>query len=404
MHQFNKLQILPPYVFEVVGALKNAAINRGEDIVDFGMGNPDQPASPHIVEALVRSLQKPDAHRYSLSRGILPLRTAICRWYQRRFNVDLNPETEAITVMGSKEGLAHLALVTLDAGDVVLVPSPCYPIHLYGNIIAGARVQQIPMPNEKDFFENLIRSIKDSVPRPKMLVLNFPCNPTTQCVDLNFFKRVIDIAKEFGIWVVQDFAYGDITFDGYEAPSILQVPGAKDVAVEFYTLSKAYNMAGWRVGFMCGNATLVSALARIKSYLDYGMFAPIQEAAAIALEGSQECVMQVRELYKRRRDILCEGLNAIGWPVELPKATMFVWAKIPEAYRHLGSIEFAKQLILKAKVAVSPGAGFGEYGDEYVRFGLIENEARIRQALAGIANMFMSDQLAAQGYREAAVA
>lgn len=403
MQEFSKLQKLPPYVFEVVTSLKMAAIKRGEDIIDFGMGNPDQPPAPHIIEKLVAVAQKADAHRYSISRGIPRLRQAICNWYQRRYQVDLNPETEAVAVMGSKEGLAHLAIVTLDQGDSVLVPSPCYPIHLYGNVIAGAHVQQIPMLTGEDFFESLLKTIKDTWPRPKMLILNFPCNPTTQCVDLAFFEKVIAIAKEFGIWVIHDLAYGDLVFDGYRAPSILQVPGAKDVAVEFYTLSKSYNMPGWRIGFMCGNPSLVAALTRIKSYLDYGMFSPIQEAAVTALEGPQECVQEICDMYRRRRDVLCKGLNAIGWQVAVPKATMFVWAKIPEFYQRLGSLEFAKQLVMKAKVAVSPGAGFGDYGDTHVRFSLIENEQRIQQALKGIEAMFSQDR-AIVSYNSEAIA
>lgn len=392
MQEFSKIQKLPPYVFEVVSSLKLAAIKRGEDIVDFGMGNPDQPPAPHIISKLVEVAQKPSAHRYSASRGIPRLRQAICHWYKRKFNVELDPDSEAIAVMGSKEGLAHLSLITLDQGDSVLVPSPCYPIHLYGNIIAGAQVHQIPMLSGEDFFDNLLKAIKESWPRPKMLVLNFPCNPTTQCVERSFFEKVIAIAKEYNLWVVHDLAYGDLVFDGYKAPSILEVPGAKDVAVEFYTLSKGYSMPGWRVGFMCGNPVLVAALARIKSYLDYGMFEPVQEAAVAALEGPQECVEEIRQMYCHRRNLLCQGLNALGWQVDVPKATMFVWAKIPEYYQPLGSLEFAKQLVLKARVAVSPGAGFGDYGNDYVRFGLIENDQRIAQALAGIANMFRNDQ------------
>lgn len=394
MQPFSKIEKLPPYVFEVVSSLKLDAIKRGEDIIDFGMGNPDQPPAPHIIEKLIAAAQRPDAHRYCMSRGIPALRQAICKWYQRRYNVNLNPESEAITVIGSKEGLAHLALITMEPGDRVLLPSPCYPIHLYGNIIAGAQVEQISTLSGEDFFENLLRAINDKSKRPpKMLILNFPCNPTTQCVELSFFEKVIAIAKEYGIWVVHDLAYGDLVFDGYQAPSILQIPGAKDVAVEFFTLSKSYNMPGWRVGFMCGNPTLVAALARLKSYFDYGMFGPIQEAAVAALEGPQDCVAQICDTYRRRRDLLCEGLNALGWEVTPPKATMFVWAKIPPAYQALGSLEFAKRLVLNAKVAVSPGIGFGDYGDDHVRFGLIENEARIKQALQGIENMFKQDQL-----------
>lgn len=385
--EFPRIKRLPPYVFNIVNDLKAKARARGEDIIDFGMGNPDKPAPAHIVEKLVEAAQRPDTHRYSVSRGIPRLRKAICDWYQRKYDVTLDPDSETIVTIGSKEGLAHLALATVGPGDAVLVPNPAYPIHPYGFVIAGADIRHVPLTPDVDFFAELEKSVKDSWPKPKMLVLNFPGNPTTQCVDLDFFQRVVDFAKEHQIWVVHDLAYGEITFDGYKAPSILQIPGAKDVAVEFYTLSKTYNMPGWRVGFMSGNPTLVAALARMKSYLDYGMFTPIQVAAITALDGPQECVAEIVETYKQRRDVLCEGLNAIGWPVEKPKATMFVWAKIPEQFREMGSLEFSKKLLKDAKVAVSPGIGFGEYGDEYVRFGLIENQHRTRQAIRGIRDM-----------------
>ncbi|MCC6207216.1 MAG: alanine transaminase [Gammaproteobacteria bacterium] len=389
--EFARLNRLPPYVFNIVNELKAKARARGEDIIDFGMGNPDQPTPPHIVQKLIEVAQREDTHRYSVSRGIPRLRRAICRWYKQRFNVDLDQESEAIVTIGSKEGLAHLALATVGPGDAVLVPNPAYPVHPYGFVIAGADIRHVPLVPGVDFFGELVKAIKDSWPKPKMLVLNFPCNPTTQCVDLPFFEQVIEIAREHQIWVIHDLAYADIAFDGYVAPSILQVPGAKDVAVEFFTLSKSYNMPGWRIGFMCGNRTLVSALARIKSYLDYGMYTPIQVAAIAALEGPQDCVREIAELYRVRRDVLCEGLNSIGWKVEKPKATMFVWAQIPEQYRHLGSLEFAKKMIEDAKVAVSPGIGFGSYGDDHVRFGLIENEHRTRQAVRGIRQMFRKD-------------
>ncbi|VAX12800.1 Glutamate-pyruvate aminotransferase AlaC [hydrothermal vent metagenome] len=388
---FPRIKRLPPYVFNIVNELKAAARARGEDIIDFGMGNPDQPTPKHIVDKLVEVAQRPDTHRYSLSRGIPRLRRAICNWYQSRYDVELDPETEAIVTIGSKEGLAHLALATVGPGDAVLVPSPAYPIHPYGFIIAGADIRHVPMIPGVDFFEGLEKAIKDSWPRPKMLVLNFPGNPTTECVELEFFEKVVDICREHEIWVVHDLAYADIVFDGYKAPSILQVPGARDVAVEFYSLSKSYNMPGWRVGFMCGNSTLVAALARMKSYLDYGMFTPIQVAAITALEGPQDCVAEITEMYRCRRDVLCDGLNAIGWNIEKPKATMFVWAPIPEAYREMGSLEFSKLLLKEARVAVSPGIGFGEYGDDHVRFGLIENEHRTRQAIRGIRDMFKKD-------------
>ncbi|MGD2073851.1 MAG: alanine transaminase [Gammaproteobacteria bacterium] len=400
MDEFPRIKRLPPYVFNIVNELKAAARARGEDIIDFGMGNPDQPTPRHIVDKLVEVAQRNDTHRYSLSRGIPRLRRAVCRWYKRKYDVDLDPETQAIVTIGSKEGLAHLALATVGPGDAVLVPNPAYPIHPYGFVIAGADIRHVPLTEDEDaFFEQLEKAIKDSWPTPKMLVLNFPSNPTTRCVELDFFERVVAIASEHNIWVVHDLAYGELTFDGYEAPSILQVPGAENIAVEFYSLSKTYNMPGWRVGFMCGNKTLVAALTRMKSYLDYGLFTPIQVAAITALEGPQDCVRDIVDLYRRRRDALCDGLNSVGWSVERPRATMFVWAPIPERYRELGSLEFSKRLLQEAKVAVSPGIGFGEYGEGFVRFGLIENEHRTRQAVRGIRDMFRNDerQLATAG-------
>ena len=393
MDEFSRIKRLPPYVFNIVGDLKAQARARGEDIIDFGMGNPDQPTPPHIVDKLVEVAQRSDTHRYSVSKGIPRLRRAICNWYKNRYDVDLDPETESIVTIGSKEGLAHLALATVGPGDAVLVPNPSYPIHPYGFVIAGADIRHVPMTPDVDFFDALEKAIKDSYPKPKMLVLNFPGNPTTQCVELEFFEKVVAIAKEQGIWIVQDLAYADIVFDGYKAPSIMQVEGAKEVAVEFFTLSKSYNMPGWRVGFMVGNPTLVGALSRMKSYLDYGMFTPVQVAAIEALEGPQECVQEICDTYCLRRDVLCEGLNSIGWAVEKPKATMFVWAPIPDAYKEMGSLEFSKKLLEEAKVAVSPGIGFGEYGDDHVRFGLIENEHRTRQAVRGIRDMFRKDGL-----------
>ncbi|VAW87082.1 Glutamate-pyruvate aminotransferase AlaC [hydrothermal vent metagenome] len=391
IEEFPRIKRLPPYVFNIVNDLKAQARARGEDIIDFGMGNPDQPTPPHIVDKMVEATQRGDTHRYSMSRGIPRLRRAICNWYKEKYDVELDQESEAIVTIGSKEGLAHLALATVGPGDAVLVPNPAYPIHPYGFIIAGADIRHVPMTPDVDFFSELESAIKNSFPRPKMLVLNFPGNPTTQCVELEFFEKVVAIAREHQIWVVHDLAYGEIVFDGYKAPSILQVPGAKEVAVEFYSLSKSYNMPGWRVGFMCGNQALVGALARIKSYLDYGMFTPIQVAAIAALEGPQECVKEIADMYCNRRDVLCEGLSAIGWVVEKPKATMFVWARIPEKYREMGSLDFSKKLLEEAKVAVSPGIGFGEYGDDHVRFGLIENEHRTRQAVRGIRQMFKKD-------------
>ncbi|WP_349431217.1 alanine transaminase [Methylomarinum sp. Ch1-1] len=393
MEEFHRISRLPPYVFNIVNELKAKARSEGEDIIDFGMGNPDQPTPKHIVDKMVEATVRCDTHRYSVSKGIPRLRKAICNWYKNRFDVDLNPETEAIVTIGSKEGLAHLALATLGPGDIVLVPNPAYPIHPYGVVIAGADLRHVPLVPGVDFFEELERAIEDSWPKPKMLILNFPGNPTTQCIELDFFEKIVAVAKEHNIWVVHDIAYADIVFDGYKAPSILQVEGAKDVAVEFFSLSKSYNMPGWRVGFMCGNPQLVAALTRIKSYMDYGTFTPIQVAAITALEGPQDCVKEICEMYKNRRDVLCDGLNAMGWRVEKPKATMFVWAPIPDAYKDMGSVEFSKKMIIDAKVAVSPGIGFGQHGDSHVRFSLIENEHRTRQALRGIRNMLKKDNV-----------
>jgi alanine-synthesizing transaminase len=390
---FPRIKRLPAYIFAITNELKSKARARGEDIIDFGMGNPDQPTPDHIVEKMVEATRRKDTHRYSASRGIPRLRKAISNWYKKRYDVDINPETEAIVTIGSKEGLANLAQAVVGAGDTVLVPSPAYPIHPYGFVIAGADIRHVPCGPDDDFLAELERSIKDTWPKPKILVLNYPSNPTTECVELEFFEKVIKIAKEYEIWVVQDLAYADIVFDGYVAPSIMQVKGAKDIAVEFFSLSKSYNMPGWRVGFMVGNPILVAALAKIKSYLDYGMFTPIQVAAIEALEGDQTCVKEIAKMYQDRRDVLCNGLNAIGWDITPPKATMFVWAKIPEFYQSMGSLEFTKKLLKMAKVGVSPGIGFGEYGDQYVRFGLIENEHRMRQAIRGVRDMFKADGL-----------
>ena len=393
---FARIDRLPPYVFSITVDLKQKARAAGEDIIDFGMGNPDQPTPQHIVDKLIETAQRGDTHRYSQSKGIPRLRRAICTWYKNRYGVDLNENTEAIVTLGSKEGLAHLALATTGPGDAILVPNPSYPIHPYGFVISGADIRHVPMGDESQFFDELENAIRNSWPRPKMLVLNFPSNPTTHCVELEFFERVVAIAKEHQIWVVQDLAYADLCFDGYVAPSIMQVEGAKDVAVEFFTMSKSYNMPGWRVGFCVGNSTLIGALARVKSYLDYGMFTPVQVAAIAALEGDQSCVSEIAALYKSRRDVLCNGLNSAGWPVTPPKATMFVWAKIPEPYQAMGSLEFAKKLLTDAKVAVAPGIGFGEHGEGYVRFGLIENEHRTRQAIRNIKKMFKQDGLVAE--------
>ncbi|OEZ46758.1 glutamate-pyruvate aminotransferase AlaC [Janthinobacterium sp. MP5059B] len=387
---FSRINRLPPYVFNITAELKMAARRRGEDIIDMSMGNPDGATPAHIVDKLVETVKRPDTHGYSASKGIPRLRRAIAHWYKKRYEVDIDPDSEAIVTIGSKEGLAHLMLATLDRGDTVLVPNPSYPIHIWGAVIAGADIRSVRMGPGVDFFAELERAIRESYPKPKMMVLGFPSNPTAQCVELEFFERVVALAKQHNILVVHDLAYADITFDGWKAPSIMQVPGARDVAVEFFTMSKSYNMAGWRIGFMVGNAELVAALARIKSYHDYGSFTPVQVAAIAALEGDQSCVTEICAQYQRRRDVLVKGLHEAGWMVEKPKASMYIWAHIPQAYRHLGSLEFAKLLLQKAKVSVSPGIGFGEYGDEYVRFALIENEARVRQALRGIKNMLRS--------------
>ena len=393
MEEFARIRRLPPYVFNITAELKMAARRRGEDIIDLSMGNPDGPTPPHIVAKLVEAAQRQDTHGYSVSKGIPRLRKAICNWYRSRYNVEFDPDTEAIVTIGSKEGIAHLALATLDRGDIVLVPNPSYPIHIYGPVIAGADIRHVRMTPGVDFFDEIDRAMKESYPKPKMLILNFPSNPTSQCVDLPFFERIIDIARRHDIYVVHDLAYADITFDGYRAPSIMEVPGAKDVAVEFFTLSKSYNMAGWRVGFMVGNRELVAALARMKSYHDYGTFTPIQVASILALEGPQDCVREIAMTYQKRRDVMVQGLHAAGWMVESPKAAMYIWAKIPEPYAKMGSLEFSKKLLDDAKLAASPGVGFGEYGDDHVRLALIENESRIRQATRGVKEMFRKDGL-----------
>ncbi len=384
MEDFHRIKRLPPYVFNIVNDLKVQARRLGEDIIDLGMGNPDQPTPKHIVDKLVEAAKKSPNHRYSASKGIYKLRLAITDWYQRKYDVHLDPESEAIVTIGSKEGISHLALAIIGPGDVVFVPNPTYPIHTYSVIIAGGDLRSIPLTPEGDFFEELLKATKQTWPQPKLLIINFPHNPTTEVVNIDFFEKIVAFAKEHNIIVVHDLAYADLVFDGYKAPSLLQVPGAKDIGVEFYTLSKSYNMPGWRVAFAVGNAKIIAALARIKSYLDYGIFQPIQIASILALNGPQDCVKEIIERYKGRRDTLVEGLNRVGWEIEKPKATMFVWGKIPEAYRKEGSLEFSKFLLKEAKVAVSPGIGFGEYGDEYVRFALVENSHRTRQAVRGI--------------------
>jgi alanine-synthesizing transaminase len=387
MLKFSRLNRLPPYVFTTVNQIKMDARHAGEDIVDLGMGNPDMPTPKHIVDKLIEASRKGHNHRYSASMGITKLRMAISDWYKRRYDVDIDPQTEAIVTIGAKEGISHLVLVTIRPGDVVFSPNPTYPIHPYSAIIAGGDVRGIPLGPEQDFFENLLAATKQTWPRPKMLIISFPHNPTTEVVDLGFFEKIVDYAKEHGIMVIHDLAYADLVFDGFVAPSFLQVPGAKDVGVEFFSLSKSYNMPGWRVGFCVGNPEIVGALRRIKSYLDYGIFQPIQIASIIALNGPQDCVKKTVETYRKRRDTLIKGLNRIGWPVKSPLGTMFVWAKIPEQHIKMGSVEFSKMLIRKAKVAVSPGLGFGEYGDDYVRFALIENEMRTNQAVRGLRNI-----------------
>jgi alanine-synthesizing transaminase len=396
MEEFSRIQRLPPYVFNITGEMKASARRRGVDIIDFGMGNPDGATPKHIVDKLVEAALKPATHRYSVSRGIPRLRKAICNWYKTRYNVDLDPDSEAIVTIGSKEGIAHLCLAILDSRDTVLVPNPSYPIHIYGPVIAGAHVVSVPIHDQDMFLAQLEDLIPRMVPRPKALIVNFPSNPTTACVELPFLARLVELAREYGFHLIHDLAYADLGFDGYKPPSVLQVPDAKDVAVEFFTLSKSYNMPGWRVGFMVGNPVLVSALARLKSYFDYGTFTPIQVASIAALEGPQECVSEICENYRSRRNVLVEGLNKLGWPVAMPKATMFVWAKIPEAFAHLKSLEFSKLLLNEAKVAVSPGIGFGDYGDGHVRFSLIENEERTRQALRGMKQMFAKAQTGAE--------
>jgi alanine-synthesizing transaminase len=388
MEEFSRIQRLPPYVFNITGEMKVKARRAGEDIIDFGMGNPDGATPKHIVDKLVEAALKPATHRYSVSRGLPRLRKAICNWYKTRYDVDLYPDSEAIVTIGSKEGIAHLCLAILDSRDTVLVPNPSYPIHIYGPVIAGAHVVSVPVHDREQFLAQLEDLIPRMTPRPKALIVNFPSNPTTECVELPFLARLVELAREYGFHLIQDLAYADIAFDGYKPPSVLQVPGAKDVAVEFFTLSKSYNMPGWRVGFMVGNPRLVNALARLKSYFDYGTFTPIQVASIHALEGPQECVHEICENYRKRRDVLVEGLNKLGWPVTSPKATMFVWARIPEAYQALKSLEFSKLLLSEAKTAVSPGIGFGDHGDNHVRFSLIENEERTRQALRGMKQMF----------------
>ena len=392
-NDFPRIKRLPPYVFNITNELKMAARHRGEDIIDLSMGNPDGDTPKHIVDKMIEVAQRPGTHGYSASRGIPRLRKAISDWYKRRWDVDIDPDKEAIVTIGSKEGIAHLMLATCDRGDTVLVPNPSYPIHIYGSIIAGADVRSVHMGPGIDFFSEFERAVTETTPKPKLMILGFPSNQTAQCVDLDFFEKLVALAKKHGVYIVHDLAYADIVYDGFKAPSIMQVPGAKDVAVEFFTMSKSYNMAGWRIGFMVGNRDLVGALTRIKSYHDYGTFTPIQVGAIEALNGPQECVEEVRKEYEHRRDVMVKGLHDLGWMVEKPKASMYIWAELPEFYKSMGSVEFSKRLLEKAKVAVSPGIGFGEYGEGFVRIALIENADRIRQALRGIRQMFKEDGL-----------
>src|SRR4030088_77936 len=391
--QFSRIKRLPPYVFNITNELKMAARRAGEDVIDMSMGNPDGPTPQHIVAKLVEAAQRSDTHGYSVSKGIPRLRRAICGWYSRRYGVEFDPDSEAIVTIGSKEGLAHLMLACLERGDTVLVPNPSYPIHIYGAIIAGADIRSVRMTPGVDFFAELERAIRELTPKPKMLVIGFPSNPTAMCVDLAFFEKIISLAKQHAILVVHDLAYADIVFDSYKAPSIMQVPGARDVAVEFFTMSKSYNMAGWRIGFMVGNRDLVHALARIKSYHDYGSFTPVQVASIVALEGPQDCVLEIKNTYEKRRNVMVKGLHDIGWRVEMPRASMYVWARIPEFYERMGSIEFTKRLLEDVKTAVARGVCFGDYGNDPGAHALLENEHRLRQAVRGIRDMFRKDGL-----------
>jgi alanine-synthesizing transaminase len=388
MENFHRIKRLPPYVFSIVDELKMKARRRGDDIIDLGMGNPDLPTPPHIVEKLIEAVKNPRNHRYSASRGIFKLRAAIAGWYGKNYGVEIDPDSEAIVTIGTKEGISHLALATLGPGDVVFVPTPAYPIHPYSVIIAGGDVRAIPLVEGRDFFADLQTAMRQIWPKPKMLIISFPHNPTTRVVDLGFFEKIVGFAQAHDMMVVHDLAYADLVFDGYKAPSFLQVPGAKDVGLEFFTLSKSYSMPGWRVGFAAGNRKMISALGRIKSYLDYGIFQPIQIAGIIALSEEQSCVEEIRKVYQERRDVLVDGLKRVGWKIEKPKGTMFVWAEIPSKFKEMGSLEFSKLVLQVAKVAISPGVGFGEYGDDHVRFALVENTQRIKQAVKGIKKLF----------------
>lgn len=406
--EFHRIKRLPPYVFAEVNAMKARARAAGEDIIDLGMGNPDQGTPQHIVDKLIEAVQDPKTHRYSNSRGIPGLRRAHAAYYKRRFGVDIDPETECVVTIGSKEGLANLANAITSPGDTILVPNPSYPIHPFGFILAGASIRHLPVgyddgpPNIDEFMEVLERATRHSIPKPLALVLNYPSNPTAKVVGLDFYKPIVDFCRKHGIYILSDLAYAEIYFDIEPPPSILQIPEAREVAVEFTSMSKTYSMAGWRIGFATGNKKLITALARIKSYLDYGAFTPIQVAATAALNGPQDCVEQVRQMYKQRRDVMIEGLAAAGWTVPSPDASMFAWAPIPPQFAHLGSLEFSKLLLQEAQVAVAPGIGFGEYGDNHVRLALVENVHRIRQACRNIKDFFRSNAAGAAASKDPA--
>ena len=402
--EFYRIKRLPPYVFAEVNAMKAAARAKGEDIIDLGMGNPDSPTPPHIISKLVETVSDPHTHRYSNSRGISGLRKALAGYYRRRFDVALDPETEVIAAIGSKEGLTSLAQAITSPGDVVLVPNPSYPIHHFGFILAGASIRHMPVSSEADFMDELARAMKYSVPKPIAVVVNYPSNPTARVVDLDFYVRLVEFCRRNEVFIISDLAYCEIYFDGKPPPSVLQVPGAKDIAVEFTSMSKTYSMPGWRVGFAAGNKRLIGALARIKSYTDYGAFTPIQVAAAAALNGPQDCVAEIREKYRQRRDVLIRGLAQAGWEVPSPPASMFAWAPIPPQFAHMGSLEFSKLLLQEAKVAVAPGIGFGEYGEGFVRIALVENRHRIRQAIRSIKTLFASAEKSMDGKARAAIA
>lgn len=383
--EFNRIKRLPPYVFAAVNDLKMQQRHAGEDVIDFSMGNPDGDTPEHIVEKAIEVLKRPRTHRYSASKGIFKLREAICKWYEKKYGVILDPETEAISTIGSKEGYVHLVFAITDPGDLAIVPDPSYPIHTHAIVLCGGNVHRVPLsPEDGEFFDKLEKAIKEASPKPKYVVVNFPNNPTTACVELDFYEKLVALAKKERFYIISDIAYADISFGDYKTPSIMQIEGAKDVAVETFTLSKSYNMAGWRVGFVVGNKKLVNALTKIKSYFDYGMHTSVQVAAIEALNNGEEDVEEIRQTYEKRMHVLCDSFTEAGWHVEKPKASMFAWARIPENLRHLGSLEFSKKLLMEANVAVSPGIGFGPYGDEYVRIAFIENEKRIRQAAKNI--------------------